>query len=151
MQITLPHADGDYRISDDPALLDLHAMHSYLRTAYWSQDIPFEVLERAVGNSLCLGAYQAAGAQVGLARFVSDYATFCYVCDVYVLEAHRGRGLARALLAMAVAHPRLAGLRRWNLVTRDAHGLYRDFGFTPLAHPERCMEYHRPDIYRRGG
>jgi GNAT superfamily N-acetyltransferase len=106
------------------------------------------VLERAVGNSLCLGAYQAAGAQVGLARFVSDYATFC---DVYVLAAHRGRGLARAMLTMAVAHPRLAGLRRWSLVTRDAHRLYREFGFTPLAHPERCMEYHRPDIYRRGG
>jgi hypothetical protein len=96
LQITLPHADGDYRISDDPALLDLRAMHSYLRTAYWSQDIPFEVLERAVGNSLCLGAYHGAGAQVGLARFVSDYATFCYVCDVYVLAAHTAAGGWRA-------------------------------------------------------
>jgi GNAT superfamily N-acetyltransferase len=143
-------AVGPYTISDEAARLDLQAMHAFLRHAYWSQDIPFEVMERAVRGSLCIGAYASAGAQVGLARFISDYATFCYVCDVYVLEAHRGRGLARAMLALAVAHPRLAGLRRWNLVTRGAQGLYRAFGFTALAHSERHMERTQADFYRRG-
>lgn len=149
MDTYLTRTCGAYTLSDEPARLDLAAMHAYLRRAYWSQDIPFEVLERAVRGSLCIGAYDGAGAQVALARFISDYATFCYVCDVYVLEAHRGRGLARAMLALAVAHPRLAGLRRWNLVTRDAHALYRGFGFTPLAHVERHMERTQADFYRR--
>jgi GNAT superfamily N-acetyltransferase len=150
MQTLVTRVIGEYTISDDPARLDLKAMHAYLRRAYWCEDIPFEVLERAVQGSLCIGAYDAAGAQVGLARFISDYATFCYVCDVYVLEPHRGRGLARQMLAMAIAHPRLAGLRRWNLVTRDAHALYRGFGFAPLGHGERHMERTQPDIYQKG-
>lgn len=136
-----------YTLSDDVARLDLPAMHGYLREAYWSRGLPRAVLERAVAGSLCIGAYDAGGAQVGFARFVSDYATFCYVCDVYVLEAHRGRGLARAMLAMALEHPRLQGLRRWMLVTRDAHALYAGCGFAPLAHPERHMERSRPDFY----
>jgi GNAT superfamily N-acetyltransferase len=140
---------GSYTISDDPARLDFHAMHAYLRRAYWSENIPFEVMERAARASLCVGAYDATGAQVGLARFVSDYATFCYVCDVYVLEEHRGRGLSRGMMAFAVAHPRLQGLRRWSLATRDAHGLYRQFGFTALARPERYMERMDPQVYRR--
>jgi GNAT superfamily N-acetyltransferase len=140
---------GPYELSEDPARLDLEAMHAFLRHAYWCENIPFEVMERAVRGSLCVGVYDAAGAQVGLARFISDYATFCYVCDVYVLEAHRGRGLARAMLAFALAHPRLQGLRRWNLVTRDAHALYREFGFAPLAHGERHLERTQADFYRR--
>jgi GNAT superfamily N-acetyltransferase len=140
---------GSYTICDDPARLDFHAMHAYLRRAYWSENIPFEVMERAARASLCVGAYDATGAQVGLARFISDYATFCYVCDVYVLEEHRGRGLSKAMMAFAVDHPRLQGLRRWTLVTRDAHGLYRQFGFTAPARPERYMERLDPGIYRR--
>lgn len=142
------HRVGPYIICDDRARLDLHAIHAYLSRAYWSPGVPFEVVERAVGNSLCIGAYDAGGAQVGLARFVSDYATFCYVCDVYVLEEHRGRGLSKALLQMAFEHPMLRGLRRWSLVTNDAHGLYSQFGFVPVAHPERHMELRKPDIYR---
>jgi GNAT superfamily N-acetyltransferase len=138
---------ANYTLSDDPARLDLAAMHRYLQGAYWSQGLPLEVLERAVQGSLCIGAYEERGTQVGLARFISDFATFCYVCDVYVLEGHRGRGVARAMLALALAHPRLQGLRRWNLVTRDAHALYRDCGFAPLAQPERHMERTRPDFY----
>jgi len=124
-------------------------MHAYLRRAYWSEDIPYEVVERAARNSLCIGAYDASGAQVGLVRLISDYTTFCYVCDVYVLEAHRGQGLAKAMMAMAIDHPRLQGLRRWLLVTNDAHGLYRQFGFKALALPERHMEVTVPDIYKR--
>jgi GNAT superfamily N-acetyltransferase len=140
---------GSYLVSDDPALLDVNAMHAYLKRSYWSQDIPVEVVERAVQGSLCIGAYDASGAQVGLARFISDFATFAYVCDVYVLEEHRGHGLSKAMMAMAVNHPKLQGLRRWTLVTLDAHGLYEQFGFTPIANTERFMERIVPDIYRR--
>lgn len=139
---------GSYTISDEPGRLDLRAIHAYLQRSYWSPDIPFEVVERAVRGSLCIGAYDREGAQVGLARFISDYATFCYVSDVYVLEEHRGRGLSKALLAMGMDHPLLQGLRRWSLVTADAQDLYRRFGFTPVAQPERHMEILNRDIYR---
>lgn len=148
MQTVIDCVPGSrYRISDDPTLLDLDAMHAFLRSAYWCAGIPRSVLERAVRASLCIGAY-AGSAQVGLTRCVSDFATFCYLCDVYVLAEHRGRGVARAMLAMALQHPRLQGLRRWNLVTRDAQLLYRGCGFSTPAHPERYMELLRPDIYR---
>jgi GNAT superfamily N-acetyltransferase len=140
---------GPYTISDDPARLDLKAMHAYLERAYWCEQIPFEVVERAVRGSLCIGAYEATGSQVGLARFISDYATFCYLCDVYVLEQHRGRGISKTMLAMGLNHPKLQGLRRWSLVTRDAHSLYRQFGFAAPAHMDRHMERVDPDIYAR--
>lgn len=140
---------GSYTLSDDPARLDPRAIHAYLTRSYWSPDIPYELVERALRSSLSIGAYDAAGRQVGLVRLVSDHATFCYVCDVYVLEEHRGHGLSKAMLAMAVAHPLLQGLRRWSLVTADAHGLYRQFGFTPVTQPQRHMERLDPDIYRR--
>jgi GNAT superfamily N-acetyltransferase len=140
---------GDYVISADPARLDTRAIHAYLRRSYWSEGIPFEIVDRAVKGSLCIGAYDAAGAQVALVRLISDYATFCYVCDVYVLEPHRGRGLSKAMMAMAMQHPNLQGLRRWMLGTLDAHGLYRRFGFGALAHPERVMDLMVPDIYKR--
>jgi GNAT superfamily N-acetyltransferase len=139
---------GSYTISDDSTRLDLRAIHAYLTRAYWSPGIPFEIVERAVQSSLCVGAYDDASAQVGLVRVISDYATFCYVCDVYVLEDHRGQGLSKAMLAMIMEHPKLQGLRRWSLVTADAHGLYRQFGFSPVAQPERHMERLEPDIYR---
>lgn len=142
---------GPYTISDDPARLDLRAIHEYLHRSYWSPGIPFEVVERAVRRSLCIGAYDGGGAQAGLVRFISDYATFCYVCDVYVLEEHRGHGLSKAMLAMGLDHPLLQGLRRWSLVTADAHGLYRQFGFTAVAQPARHMERLDPDIYQRRG
>ena len=140
---------GSYTISDDPARLDLRAMHAYLTRSYWAEHISLEIVERSVRNSLCVGAYDANGVQVGLSRFVSDYATFCYVCDVYVLEEHRGRGLSKEMLALAMDHPKLQGLRRWQLVTADAHELYRRFGFGAPARPERAMERTDPDIYRR--
>jgi GNAT superfamily N-acetyltransferase len=140
---------GDYVISADPARLDTLAIHSYLRRAYWSEGIPFEIVDRAVNASLCIGAYDQDGQQVGLVRLISDYATFCFVCDVYVLEPHRGLGLSKAMMTMAMQHPKLQGLRRWMLGTLDAHGLYRQFGFTALAHPERVMEIRVGDIYKR--
>ena len=149
METYLTQSVGTYAVSDDPARLDVNAMHAYLRRAYWSEEIPLEVVERAVRGSLCIGAYDANGAQVGLARFISDYATFAYVCDVYVLEEHRGHALSKAMMAVASSHPKLQGLRRWTLVTNDAHGLYAQFGFNPIAHPERFMERTVPDIYKR--
>ncbi len=149
MPTVLEHTHGSYIISDDAARLDLIAMHAYLHRAYWSEHIPMDIVERAVRGSLCVGAYDGSGRQVGLARFISDYATFCYVCDVYVLEEHRGQGLSKAMMAMGMRHPKLQGLRRWNLVTHDAHGLYELFGFTAPTHVERYMERVVPEIYKR--
>ncbi len=141
--------DG-YVLSDDPARLDVDAVHAYLRRSYWAKNIPVEIVRRALQASLCIGLYAPDGAQVGLCRLVSDYTIFCYVSDVYVLEAHRGRGLSKAMMRAALAHPRLQGLRRWSLVTHDAQGLYEQFGFRSVAHPERHMERLDPDIYLRG-
>ena len=142
-------AHGIYTVSDEPARLDSRAIHAYLRRAYWSEQIPLDIVERALAGSLCIGAYDENGAQVGLVRLISDYATFCYVCDVYVLEEHRGQRLSKAMMAMAVEHPRMHGLRRWSLVTNDAHGLYAQVGFVPLKSPERWMERPDPDVYKR--
>ncbi len=149
MNTFVRHLLGTYTISDEPARLDLRAMHDYLQRSYWAEQIPFEVIERAVRGSLCIGAYDSADAQVGLARFISDFATFCYVCDVYVLEDHRGRGISKAMMAMAMQHPQLQGLRRWNLVTKDAHSLYAQFGFSPATDPGRYMERLDREIYTR--
>lgn len=136
----------DYLVSTDPARLDAAAVHAYLERSYWAAGIPLATVERALAGSLCFGLYRGER-QVGLARVVTDGATFAYLCDVYVLEEHRGRGLGRWLMQCVAAHPALAGLRRFALVTRDAHALYEPFGFRPLARPEGWMEIHRPDAY----
>jgi GNAT superfamily N-acetyltransferase len=147
MPLTLHH-DG-YTMSDDPARLDVDAVHAYLTRSYWAAGIPREVVARSLANSLCLGIYAPAGGQVGLVRVISDYTTFAYLCDVYVVEEHRGRGLAKAALRAVTAHPRLQGLRRWQLVTQDAHTLYAPLGFNVVAQPERHMEKRDPGAYRR--
>jgi GNAT superfamily N-acetyltransferase len=139
--------DG-YTVSTDPGRLDLGAVHRFLSASYWSPGLPLDVLTRAVAGSVCFGLY-CGPEQVGFARVITDRATFAYLCDVYVLEAHRGRGLGRWLMEVVVGHPSLQGLRRFVLVTRDAHGLYEQFGFRPLARPEGYMEVHRPDVYAR--
>lgn len=131
--------DG-YLISDDPARLDVDGIHEFLGRSYWAAGIPREVVERSVRHSLCFGLYAADGAQVGLVRIVTDYATFAWVADVYVLESHRRRGLSLAMLRFALADPRLQEVRRFMLATRDAHGLYTRFGFKSLAAPERFLE-----------
>jgi ribosomal protein S18 acetylase RimI-like enzyme len=137
-----------YEISADPARLDLEAIHAYLSRSYWSPGIPLEIVERALRNSLCFGVYEkASGVQVGLARVVTDYATFCYLCDVYVLERHRGHGLGKRLMREVMAHPALAGARRVMLATRDAHGLYRLSGFSEAGQAGNLMEIVRPNIY----
>lgn len=139
-----------YEISDDASRLDVDAIHAYLARSYWSPDIPRDIVERAARNSLCFGVYlRSSGAQVGFARVVTDHATFAYLCDVYVLEEHRGHGLGKALMRVAAAHPAVAGARRVMLATRDAHGLYRQFGFQDVVRNTNLMEIVRPDIYRR--
>ena len=139
-------APADYRISTDPADFDVTAIHAYLTRAYWSLGVPRETVVRAIGGSLCFGLFHR-DQQVGFARVVTDRATFAYLCDVYLLDAHQGRGLGTWLMAQVFAHPELQGLRRFLLVTRDAHRLYERFGFTALRRPERHMEVHRPDVY----
>ena len=137
-------------VSTDPGRLDLDLIHGFLSQSYWSRGIPRELVERAVRNSLCFGLYEG-GRQVGFARVVTDQATFAYLADVFIIESHRGRGLAKVLIAAVVAEPRLQGLRRWMLATRDAHSLYARFGFEPLAAPGRFMELHAPDVYEAPG
>jgi len=130
--------DG-YQISDDPQRLDQEAVYAYLRRTYWADSRLPHTQRLANDNSLCLGLYRGKE-QVGFARVVTDCATFAYLCDVYVEEAHKGRGLGKWLMEAVHAHPRLQGLRRWALATRDAHGLYEQFGWRALAHSERWME-----------
>jgi len=140
----MPHA---YEISTDPARLDVAAIHGFLTRSYWSPGIPIGIIERALRNSLCFGVYESSGAQVGLARVVTDYATFAYLCDVYVLEEHRGVGLAKRLMRELMSHPALSGARRVMLATRDAHGLYAGFGFREAGAAKNLMEIVRPEIY----
>jgi GNAT superfamily N-acetyltransferase len=146
----MPHElchDG-YLISDDPARIDVDAVHAFLARSYWAQGIPREIVARSLANSLCIGIYAPTGDQVGLIRVISDYTTFAYLCDVYVLETHRGRGLSKAAMNAVMTHPRLQRLRRMQLVTEDAHGLYARHGFKVVAQPERHMERRDPDAYK---
>jgi GNAT superfamily N-acetyltransferase len=138
-----------YEISTDPARLDVDAIHAFLTQSYWSPGIPRATVARAIANSLCFGVFWQ-GQQVGFARVVTDKTTFAYLCDVYVLEAHRGHGLSKQLMSHVMKHPDLQGLRRMMLATRDAHGLYSQYGFTALAAPDRIMEVLKPDIYSTG-
>jgi len=147
--MSLERTHLDYTLSVDPARLDLEVIHGFLARSYWSPGIPRETVARAIANSLCFGVYHGE-TQVGFARLVTDRATFAYLADVFVLEPHRGRGLSRALMELILAHPQVQGLRRWLLATRDAHGLYRKFGFSELANPALFLTRHDPDIYQRG-
>jgi len=136
-----------YVISTDKARLDIDAIHAYLTRSYWSPGIPKAVVERAIAGALCFGLFTEAGNQVGFARMITDAVTFAYLADVYVLEEHQGKGLGKWLIETILAHPSLQGLRRILLATRDAHGLYEQYGFKPLAKPEGFMEIHRPNSY----
>ena len=137
---------GEYEIDDDPGRIDLDVVHGFLTTSYWAEGVPRDVVARSVANSLVLGLYQGGGqgAQVGLTRVVTDRATFAWVADVFVLPGHRGRGLAHWMIETLLAHPDMAGMRRFMLATSDAHQVYADCGFTPLAAPGRFMEIVRP-------
>jgi ribosomal protein S18 acetylase RimI-like enzyme len=142
---------GGFVVSSDPARLDRERVYRWLSVeSYWAKGIPFELFEKALAHSLPFGVYATSGEQLGFARVTTDRATYGYLQDVFVAPEQRGLGLGRILLEGVFAHPDLQGFRRWSLVTRQAHALYRRFGFVPLAHPERFMERHDPDVYQRG-
>ncbi|MFL5815471.1 MAG: GNAT family N-acetyltransferase [Bdellovibrionia bacterium] len=142
-------------ISTDPELLDLLRVHGVLSKLYWCEGIPFETVKKACEGSLCFGVYEVDSQgpkglkQVGLARVITDSATFAYLCDVYIEESSRGQGLSKWLMTCIQSHPQLQGLRRFSLATRDAHGLYRQFGFEVTKAPERWMEIVDSDVYKR--
>jgi N-acetylglutamate synthase-like GNAT family acetyltransferase len=150
----LSRRDGFF-ISTDPSLIDLDAVHAYLSHSYWAHGIPKDLVRRSIAGSMAFGVYEDPGAaekprQIGFARVISDRATFAYIGDVYILEEFRGRGLGKWLVEVIVAHPDLQGLRRWMLMTRDAHGLYARYGFVPAARPDRVMERTDSEVYTRG-
>jgi GNAT superfamily N-acetyltransferase len=138
---------GDFVISTDRARIDVETVHRYLNAnSYWAAGIPLDVFRRSIENALCFGIYEG-DQQAGFARVITDYATFAYIGDVFVLESYRAQGLSKWLMSVIRIHPDLQGFRRWMLATRDAHGLYAQFGFTPLAEPERWMELWNKDVY----
>ena len=126
--------------------MDVDAIHAYLTRSYWSEGISKDLVARAMAGSLCFGLLDGSR-QIGFARVITDKATYAYLCDVYVLEEHQGRGLGTWFMRELMTHPDLQGLRRFSLVTRDAHGLYEKCGFTPLANPSGHMEIARPGMY----
>jgi GNAT superfamily N-acetyltransferase len=139
---------GEYTVSDDRWRVDRDVVHRFLHDCYWARGITRETVERAIRHSLCFGIYHGRD-QVGFGRMVTDHATFAYLADVFVVDAHRGRGLSKFLMECVVAHPSLQGLRRMVLATRDAHGLYARFGFHAPKSPAVWMEIHDPDVYVR--
>lgn len=140
-----------YLLSTDKQKLDIGVVHQYLSSdSYWAAGIPAEVVQRSIDHSLCFGIYYS-NEQVGFARVVTDRATFAYLADVFILPAHRGKGLSKWMVQFIHDHPELQGLRRWMLGTRDAHALYRQFGWTdiPAELASRFMQRHDPDVYHR--
>lgn len=138
---------GEFCISTDKAKLDLDSIHEFLSTkAYWCLNIPKDKVQISIQNSLCFGVYQNEK-QIGFARIISDLSTIAYLGDVYILEEYRGKGLSKWLMQTIMSYPDLQGLRRWILLTGDAHGLYRQFGWTDIADPAKWMELHNKDVY----
>ena len=144
----MEHRRGEFLISTNRARMDLDVVHGFLTNCYWAKGIPRDVVARSIEHSLCFGIYENESTQVGFARVVSDFATVAYLGDVFVLESHRGRGLSKWLMQCVIEHPALQNLRRWILLTRDAHGLYSQFGFTRVKAPESYMELHQPNVYQ---
>lgn len=141
---------GEFIISTDKRLLDLSLIYGFLTASYWAEGIPFETVKKSIEYSLNFGVYKA-GEQVGFARVITDYATYAYIGDVFIIEDYRGQGLSKWLMQVIAGHPELQGLRRWSLLTRDAHGLYRQSGFTQPQNPERYMEKSDPSVYKSRG
>ena len=138
---------AEIRISTNRADVNLDVVHAFLsQDAYWSKNIPFDLVRKAIENSYCFSAF-VEDRQVGFARVISDGSTFAYLCDVFTLPEFRGRGIGKKLMQTVQAHPELQGLRRWMLMTADAHKLYESYGFSVLAKPDRAMEISKPDIY----
>jgi len=147
MEIMEWRKDG-YLISTDKSKIDIATVHRFLSQTYWAEGIPIEIVKRGVDNSLCFAIYRGERL-IGFARVITDFATFAYLADVFILPEERGKRLSKWLMRVILDHPRLQGLRRFTLATRDAHGLYAQFGFTLFDKPERWMQRHAPDIYKR--
>ncbi|MOA17400.1 Acetyltransferase (GNAT) family protein [compost metagenome] len=141
--------DNGFIFSDDKQKIDVSAVHHYLSTeSYWAKDIPLDIVQSAIDNSLCFGIYKDKQ-QVGFARWITDKATFAYLADVYVKSKYRGKGLSKKLMSLMLFHKDLQGLRRYMLSTLDAHGLYAQFGFKAIEHPDRLMAVVVPDPYNK--
>jgi len=138
-----------YTISTDPSRLDIDTIHAYLaEESYWASGIPLAIVKKSIENSLCFGVYEQVK-QIGFARVISDQATFAWLCDVFILKPHRGRGLGKWLVRCVLSHPELQYLRSWVLVTQDAHGLYAQCGFKTTERPEAWMTIRNQDIYHQ--
>ncbi|MEP7256073.1 MAG: GNAT family N-acetyltransferase [Ferruginibacter sp.] len=139
---------NDFLISTDKTKLNIAVIHNYLsKESYWAKNIPIKIVKKSINGSCCFGLYKNKN-QIGFARVVTDHATFGYIADVFILDEYRGNGLSKWLMEMIMTHPDLQGLRRWMLATKDAHGLYVQFGFLPLDKPERIMGFRPFEEYR---
>lgn len=140
---------NNFLISTDKQFLDIPLIHDFLANrSYWAANIPIETVKTSIENALTFGVY-FQGKQVGFARVISDFATIAYLGDVFIIEEFRGQGLSKWLIESIHQHPQLQGLRRWILLTGDAHGLYQQFGWTPIASPDKWMEKHTPNLYKK--
>lgn len=138
-----------YQINTNDTAMDFNVIYGFISESYWAKGIPQETLKRALDNSLCFGVFTDSGNQIGFARVITDSATYAYLSDVFILKEHRGIGLSKWVVKTILEHPDLQGLRRIGLATQDAHGLYSQFGFSVLSHPDRFMEIWDPDVYQR--
>jgi GNAT superfamily N-acetyltransferase len=139
----------DFMISTDPSKFDIPYIHEFLaERSYWAEGIPIETVQASIKGSVCFGVYRE-GRQIGFARVITDKATFGYLADVFIDENYRGQGLSKWLMETILSHSELQGFRSWQLATRDAQGLYAQFGFRPLEDPQRIMHRNDPDVYRK--
>lgn len=145
---TETYTKNNYTISTDKSLLDLSVIHGYLSRSYWSEDIPEEIVKKGIDNSLCFGIYNDKN-QVGFARVISDFSTFAYLADVFILEEERGKGLSKWLIECIIKHEQLQRLRNFCLLTRDAHTLYERFGFKALERPQNFMAIKKDNFYKK--
>lgn len=148
MNIVREHTHQGFLFSTDKSKLNLTYIHQFLTNSYWAKGIPIDLVGQSIKNALCFGIYED-NKQIGFARVITDYTTFAYLADVFVDEAYRGRDLSKTLMTFILSFEEFRMLRRFILATRDAHGLYAQFGFTPLKAPDRFMELHQPDVYQK--
>ena len=137
-----------FAITTEKDFFNIEFIHAFLSSSYWAENIPIETVQKSIDNSLCFGVFHL-GKQIGFARVITDKATFAYLADVFIDEAYRGQGLSKWLMEEIMAHPEIQGIRRFMLATRDAHGLYAQFGFGPMTFTDRWMQIHKPDIYKQ--
>jgi GNAT superfamily N-acetyltransferase len=140
----------EFTITTDKKKMDIEVIHQFISQSYWAKGIPIATMQKAIEGSLCFGVFHGER-QVGFARVVTDKATFAYLADVFIIEEYRGKGLSKWLMEIIIGQPELQGLRRFLLATRDAHGLYRQFGFKDMVSAENLMQIHNPDIYKMEG